>query len=272
MIYVIFPAYNEERVIGPTLLGLVEAMRGSSEPCVAVLVDDGSTDRTVEVAERAIREAGGAIALTVLRHDVNRGLGAGLRTGIYHCLDLARDEDAIVTLDADNTHPPARIPALVEAMRSGYDLAIASRYREGSEVRGVPANRRALSDMGRFVFQALFPIPGVRDYTCCFRAYRVPVLRRARLAYGDELCTARGFESVMDLLLKLRPLGIRAIELPFVLDYTGRAGQSKMKVARTIRTTLALLSRRFVEQFGRYSPGRLRARIAAAETTAGVTR
>ena len=265
MIYVIFPAFNEEKVIRPTLLALVEGMRAAGLPYRAVLVDDGSDDRTVEEAERAVSESGGALSLTVLRHPRNMGLGAGLRTGIYWCLDQASDDDVLVTLDADNTHPPARIPELVGLLSGGYDLAIASRYRTGSEVHGVPGYRRALSDVGRLVFQVLYPIPGVRDYTCCFRAFRVPILRRARIAYGDALCTARGFEAVMDLLLRLGPLGVRAIEMGFVLEYGGRVGQSKMKVLRTIRQTLGLLTRRRIESWTRYRPARLRDRLAEAE-------
>jgi dolichol-phosphate mannosyltransferase len=263
MIYVIFPAWNEERVIGPVLRALGQAMTVTTEKFRAIVVDDGSTDHTAAVAEDAAAES--AMDLTVLRHEVNRGLGAGLRTGIYWCLDHAADDDVIVTLDADLTHPPALIPGLVAKVREGWDVAIASRYRHGSDVRGVPGYRRAMSDAGRLVFQAMFPIPGVRDYTCCFRAYRVPILKRARLAYGDDLCTARGFEAVMDLLIKLRPLGVRAVEIPFVLDYGGRVGQSKMKVLRTVRTTLALLARRFVERFGAHSRRAIAGRIAAAE-------
>jgi dolichol-phosphate mannosyltransferase len=265
MIFVVFPAYNEEKVIRPTLLALADAMRGRESEYRAVLVDDGSTDRTIAEAEAAIADSGGRLPLTVLKHEQNRGLGAGLRTGIYWCLDHAGDRDVIVTLDADNTHPPALIPELVRKLDDGYDLAIASRYRAGSAVKGVPGYRRALSDVGRLVFQGLFPMPGVRDYTCCFRAYRVPLLRNARLAYGEALCTARGFEAVMDLLLRLRPLGVRAIEIGFELDYGERVGQSKMKVLKTIRTTLALLSRRWFEQWTSDSPGRVRARLAAAE-------
>lgn len=265
MIYVILPAFNEEKVIGPTLLALARAVEGHEAGYHAVLVDDGSTDATIEVATRTIRESGGHLPLTVLRHEVNRGLGAGLRTGIYWCLDRAGDDDLLVTLDADNTHPPAMIPQLVARVREGYDLSIASRYRSGAEVHGVPGYRRALSDLGRLVFQALYPIPGVRDYTCCFRAYRVPVLRRARAVYGEELCTARGFEAVMDLLLRLGPLGVRVSEIGFVLDYGGRVGQSKMKVLRTIRSTLALLARRRLERVTRYTPARVRALLAAAE-------
>jgi dolichol-phosphate mannosyltransferase len=266
MIWVVLPAWNEARTIGPTLRALARAMVPGT--CHAVLVDDGSTDGTAAEARRALGEFPGHLGLTVLTHRVNRGLGAGLRTGIYWCLDHAVDRDVIVTLDADNTHPPALIPRLVEALGDRYDLAIASRYRTGAEVHGVPRYRRAMSDVGRLVFQALFPIPGVRDYTCCFRAYRVPLLRRARLAWGDALCTARGFEAVMDLLLRLRPLGVQAVEVGFVLDYGHRVGHSKMKVLRTVRTTLTLLSRRFVERFTTATPGRVRARLAAAERAA----
>jgi dolichol-phosphate mannosyltransferase len=265
LIFVVLPAFNEERVIGPTLAALVEAMRGRGQPYRAVLVDDGSSDRTVAVAEEVAARSGGELALTVLRHEVNRGLGAGLRTGLYWCVDQAADEDVIVTLDADNTHPPALIPALVAKLGEDCDLAIASRYRSGAEVHGVPAYRRALSDIGRLVFQSLYPIRGVRDYTCCFRAYRAPLLRRARAVYGEELCTARGFEAVMDLLLRLGPLDVRVAEIGFVLDYGERVGQSKMKVLRTIRSTLALLARRRIERLFRYSRSQVRARLAAAE-------
>jgi len=269
LIFVIFPAYNEERVIRPTLLALAEAYRGRESEVHAVLVDDGSRDQTVAEARRAISESGNRIRLTVLQHEVNRGLGAGLRTGIYWCLDHAADDDVVVTLDADNTHPPAMIPTLVGKLDDGHELVIASRYRAGAAVHGVPGYRRALSDVGRLVFQALYPIPGVRDYTCCFRAYRVPLLRRARLVYGEELCTARGFEAVMDLLLRLGPVGVRAHEIGFVLDYGERVGQSKMKVLKTIRSTLALLARRRVERLLHYSPRQVEARLAAATHAPG---
>jgi len=259
VIYVIFPAFNEEKVIRPTLLALVAGMKGRDLPYCAVLVDDGSKDRTIAEAEGAVADSGGELPLTVLRHEVNKGLGAGLRTGIYWCLDHATDDDIIVTLDADNTHPPAMIPDLVARVHQGYDLAIASRYRSGAEVHGVPGYRRALSDVGRLVFQSLYPIPGVRDYTCCFRAYKVPILRRARLVYGDDLCTAKGFEAVMDLLLRLGPLDVKVSEIGFVLDYGGRVGQSKMKVVKTIRSTIALLSKRRLERMLHYSRAQVRA-------------
>jgi dolichol-phosphate mannosyltransferase len=128
---------------------------------------------------------------------------------------------------------------------------------------GVPFLRRVLSDVGRLVFRVAFPTRGLRDYTCCFRAYRLGILRDARRAYGDELVTARGFEAVLDLVLRLRPLGPRVSEVPLQLDYGPRVGRSKMHVLRTIRRTLVLLATRWLEGWTKDSPARVRARIAA---------
>ena len=265
MIWVVFPAWNEEKVIRPTLLALWQAYRGRDEKYTAVLVDDGSTDRTVAEAQAAVADSNGEMPLQVLSHGVNQGLGAGLRTGIYWVLDHAADDDILVTLDADNTHSPALIPELVKRVRDGADLSIASRYRSGAEVHGVPGHRRALSDVASVLFSTIYPIPGVRDYTCCFRAYRIPLLRRARAVYGDQLCTARGFEAVMDLLLRLGPLGMKVDEMGFVLDYGDRVGQSKMKIVKTIRSTLALLIRRRWERMTLYTPRHIAALEAAAK-------
>ena len=98
MIYVIFPAWNEARVIRPTLLALAWASHAHALESRAVLVDDGSTDATLAEAARAVDDSGGRLALTVLRHDTNRGLGAALRTGIEWCLAQASDDDIVVTL------------------------------------------------------------------------------------------------------------------------------------------------------------------------------
>src|SRR5262245_5454378 len=264
MNYVVLPAWNEASVIGPMLSALAFAITGQEPDYHVVLVDDGSDDATAEEARRALDAVGGRLALTGLRHAENRGLGAALKTGLYWCLDHAHDDDVVVTLDADNTQPPATIPRLVARVRDGFDLAIASRFQPGSQVHGVPLRRQALSFLGRRVFQTLYPIPGVRDYTCCFRAYCVPLLRRARIVYADALCTARGFEAVMDLLLRLGPLSPRVSELGFTLEYGERVGQSKMRVVRTIRSTVALLIERRVERLVRYTPAAVARRLAAA--------
>lgn len=264
MITVMYPAWNEADVIAGALRDLDVMVVSSGLPVRALLVDDGSTDATVAVATAAAAATQAPIPLTVLSHATNKGLGAGLRTGIYWALDNASDDDILVVLDADGTHPPSLIPGMIARITAGDDVVIASRYRPGATVTGVPFYRRILSDGGRFLFKVAFPIRGVRDYTCGFRAYRIAALRRARIAYGDELADARGFEASADLLIRLRTVGIKASEVPLQLDYTSRIGQSKMKVAKTIRATLRLIGRRLVDRFTRDTPADVQARLAAA--------
>lgn len=255
MIHVLLPAYNEEVTIGPTVRHIGSVTADIGQRSRIMLVDDGSADATVECAEAAAREAGAE--LTVIRHAKNGGLGAALRTGIYRIVDEAAADDVLVSLDADDTHPTELIPEMVRRVQSGADVVIASRYEPGATVVGVPGYRRVLSDGSRLLFRAAFPIEGVRDYTCGFRAYAIEPLRRARTVYGDQLCTQRGFEATVDLLLRLRQVGICAEEVPMQLDYSARVGSSKMHVWRTLRSSLVLIARRSIDRFTRYSPNRV---------------
>ena len=137
-------------MIRTLLLALDAELAPRSVSYRAIVVDDGSTDRTVEEAERAVVETDGRLPLTVVKHPENRGLGGALRTGIWWCLEHGDADDIMVTLDADNTHPPSLIPTLVHEVERGADVAIASRYRPGSRVTGVPRSRLLLSDVARF--------------------------------------------------------------------------------------------------------------------------
>ena len=95
-------------------------------------------------------------------------------------------------------------------------------------------------------------------------------LRQIRRDHDDRFSLPRREipDQLMDLLLRLGPLGVRAHEIGFVLDYGERVGQSKMKVLRTIRQTLGLLARRRLESVTRFSSERLRQRLEEAERAA----
>jgi len=248
VIRVMLCAYNERPDLHRLLLRIADTLKPHGEPWSVLLVDDGSTDGTSDEARRAERELAGALRLDVVRHARNAGLGAALRTGFAWLRDHAGDDDVIVTLDADNTHPPEQIPQLLAALGAQHELAIASRYQAGATIAGVPAYRAALSDVAGAVLRNVLPIPGVREYTCCFRAYRMSLLRRAFAAYGDGFIAEGGFAAVSDILLRLRPLGVRAIEIPIRLDYAGRVGASKMRAIPTALRTLRFALRRRLEQ------------------------
>jgi dolichol-phosphate mannosyltransferase len=123
---------------------------------------------------------------------------------------------------------------------------IASRYQNGSQVIGVPVTRRLLSYAGSALFRIVFPIAGVRDFTCGYRAYRASVLRRAVARYRAEFVNQEGFQCMVDILLKLSRMQLRFDEVPIILRYDRKGGKSKMKVLPTALRTLALLIRRRV--------------------------
>jgi dolichol-phosphate mannosyltransferase len=205
----------------------------------AVVVDDGSTDGTGEVA----RAWNGACRPRLITHEVNRGLAAALETALRAALDVCEPDSVIITMDADGSHRPAQIPAMIKEIDSGADVVIASRYRRGSRAAGVLPIRRLYSFAARVLLSIIFPIAGVRDYTCGFRAYRAVVLRRARDLYGDRWIQSQGFSVMTEILLKLRRFQPVVREIPIDLRYDLKRGRSKMVPGRTILQYLAMLFR-----------------------------
>jgi len=239
-VLVVLPAYNEEHGLGSLLQRLDQAMHDDGLPYQIIVVDDGSSDTTGRIAA----QYADYMPIQVERHEVNLGLGATIRDGLRAAVSLARDDDVIVVMDADNTHTPGLIRNMIRVVREGADVVVASRYQSGSYIRGVPLHRKALSLAARFAFHLSFPIAGVRDYTCGYRAYRASVLAEAFRRYGDDFVNQEGFQCMVDILIKLRRMDLIFREVPLILRYDLKGGVSKMKVARTIRRTLALMFRR----------------------------
>ncbi len=242
-IWVVLPAYNEE--VGLPLL--LEKIRQQFEsPALnyeVVVVDDASKDRTSEYASAASFH----MPLRLCSHKVNQGLAGALRTGLNEVLAVGISGDIIVTLDADNTQQPGTIARLLQLIHDGYDVVIASRYQPGSRIIGVPANRRLMTWGARWIFRILLPIPGVRDYTCGFRAYRFDAIQAAANAYGDSFVSEKGFSCMVDVLLKMRHFGLVFGEVPMLLRYDQKQGPSKMNVGKTALQTIKLLLRRRFE-------------------------
>jgi dolichol-phosphate mannosyltransferase len=179
-----------------------------------------------------------------VRHPQNKGLGEAIKTGLRAALEESRgDRDVIVCMDADDTHPPRHVVPMLKKVRAGADVVIASRYRQGSRQVGVPPHRQLMS-FGAFVLFRLFlGLPGVRDYTCGYRAYRSTLIRRAFERYGDDLITRNGFACTDQLLVNIACLGnVRMEEVPFILRYDRKKGASKLNLGVTIIETFRLLA------------------------------
>ena len=238
------PAYNEEHDLEALLRAMDESMFEAGLVYRIVLVDDGSTDRTAEIAARCATQ----LPIQLERHERNLGLGATIRDGLVAAAERAHPGDLVVTMDADNSHTPELILRMVRLAREGHDVVIASRYRPGSRVRGVSRPRRVLSWAGNWTFRLLFPTAGVRDYTCGYRVYRASLLQHVVARHGREFFEQEGFQCMVDILLKLRREDLIFGEVPLILRYDLKKGGSKMNVGRTARKTLGLIWKRRFER------------------------
>ncbi len=238
-LFLVPPAFNEEREL-PHLLEAVRSVVAAQQYALRlVIADDGSTDATRRVAT----ESRGTLPLELVVHPLNRGLGETIRDGLMCACRVAAPGDVIITMDADNTQPPELIPEMLRQLDEGSEMVIASRYRRGSRVIGLAPRRRLMTYGARCVFQILFPTRGVRDYTSGFRAYRASLLQHAFKRFGPGLVSEHGFACMAEILLHLRSLGAPMSEVPMVLRYDQKKGASKMRVARTVFTTLRMLLR-----------------------------
>jgi len=241
-VYVMLPAFNEEGSLPPLLDRIRTALERCDFAYHVVVVNDGSTDRTLEIA----RQRAAAMPLTIVDHGRNRGLGEAMRSGFLETARLATNGDAIVMMDADNTHAPELIPTMYQRIRDGYDLVVASRFVPGGRQIGLRAYRRLLSRSAGLLMRTVFPVAGVTDYSCGYRAYSARVIKRALEIHGPQIVEEQGFTCFIDVLLKLRRMHVRACEVPLVLRYDFKAGASKMHIGRTIRRYIRMVAKNLV--------------------------
>jgi len=236
-VHIVLPAFNEEGSLGRLLARI--ALLADRQPLDVRVIDDGSSDRTVEVANGGPEH----LDVRVVSHSVNRGLGQAVQTGLRTVLSDAHDDDVLVIMDADDTHDPELIPAMVRAIDDGADIAICSRFTPGGDDTTAPPFRRILSRGAALTFERVVKIDGVHDFTSGYRAYRVSLLRRAVGHYGERLVEEQGFACMVELLMKLRHCNPQIAEIPLVLQYDRKQGASKLKLGKTMKQYLKLVVR-----------------------------
>jgi dolichol-phosphate mannosyltransferase len=235
------PAYNEAEALPRLLKRMRDSAPALAEPFEVIVVDDGSSDGTAAAAER---EHTAAMPVRVVRHARNRGLHGALDTGFRAALERTGPDDWIVTMDADDTHPPDLMASMLAKGRAGADVVIASRFQPGAEWFGLSWDRLLFSKGVSWMFRLAWPLRGVRDYTCGYRLYRARILEAAYERYGDAFVDEPSFACMPDVLWKVSRLRPSFAEVPLSLHYDRKPGASKMNVSRTIRRTLALIVKR----------------------------
>jgi len=245
IVKILLPAYNEENAL-PHLFEKIHNVKAKFKDSGTaprfdlqiLLVNDGSSDRTLEIGKGYQDRLG----IELLSSYPNKGLAETVKRGIIQGVKNMQDDDILVIMDADNSHQPDLIYRMIAKMEEGYDIVIASRYCKGARVVGVTPYRRVLSRCASLVFRIVYPIKGVKDYTCGYRAYRVKMVKQCLKAYGDNFIEyPEGFVCMAEILIKASKLGSRFCEVPLTLRYDEKKSISKMRVWKTAKATIKLL-------------------------------
>ncbi len=198
---VVVPVYNEASRIPATLRQVLEYLKQRPENCEVVVVDDGSTDDTVEQVQAVCREAGN---VRLLRHAKNQGKGAAVQTGM-----LAARGECLLFTDADLSTPIAELERLLDPLRDGYDIVIGSRALKREWVH--PRQPWLREYAGRAFNVLVRRIAGLdfRDTQCGFKVFRRPA---AQAIFSTQQIAGFGFD--VEVLYLARKFGYRALEVP----------------------------------------------------------
>lgn len=232
---IVIPAYNEAARLPPTLARIVAWTRARDFACEIVVVDDGSRDGTAELAEAALA----GVEHRVLRHESNRGKGAGLATG----MTAARGEFVLMT-DADLSTPIDELARLVAAIDAGADVAIGSRKMAGAVIEEHQPWLR--ESMGR-VFTALtrLLVVDVSDVTCGFKLFRRDA---AEAVFSRATLDDWSFDA--EALFLTRRLGFTLVEVP--VRWRDAAGTKVSRGRDALRSAIGLARIVWNRMRGRY--------------------
>lgn len=226
MIIILLPAYNEEASFQSLFSKLTKTLSVLSEEYKIIVCNDGSSDNSQKVLERCAEN----LPIEIIQHKINRGLGESCRDLFERAAEISSDGDVIVRLDCDDTHEPEFIPLIVEKIRSGCDVVIASRFLPGGGQTGVSRYRAFISRCANLFMKIFFPIPEIKEYSCGFRGYSAKKIKEAINFYGNNFIQLKGlgFTCTLEKLIKLKLIGAKFEEVPFILRYDQKQGASKM--------------------------------------------
>lgn len=218
-ISIVIPAYEEEARLGDSITRILTFLHSTSPRAELIVVDDGSRDRTAEIARAALEDAGD-IETKVIRYEENRGKGFAVKTGL-----LAASADIALFTDADLSTPIEETPKLVDPIRNGkYDLTFGSRALDRSLIgTHQPWRREQGGKVFNLVVRTLTGMP-FWDTQCGFKAFNMPKFRPLL-----DLMQIERFGFDVEFLYVAKLHGLRLEEIPVRWNNDER---SKVSVVR----------------------------------------
>jgi dolichyl-phosphate beta-glucosyltransferase len=239
----VIPVYNEEARIGPTLESALRYLKSKRIPAEILVVDDGSTDKTLEVVGRFKKRLPPRTVLSILKHGKNQGKGAAVKTGA-----LAAKGETILFMDADNATPLSEFEKFKPLLRDGVQVVVGSRAVDRTQVKiPQPFYRQALGRLANLVIQILV-VWGIWDTQCGFKAFT----RKAALeVFPRQTINRFGFD--FELLFIAHKLGFSIKE---VSVQWFNSPYSKVRLGDYLHTLVELFSIRWNDLQGIYTAGK----------------
>ncbi|MGE3177750.1 MAG: dolichyl-phosphate beta-glucosyltransferase [Vicinamibacterales bacterium] len=238
---VVIPAYNEEHRLGATLTTIVDHLRQQPWEWEIRLVDDGSRDGTVAVAE------GHAAAepRIVVQREPHRGKGGAVKAGL-----LAAAGDYRFICDADLSMPIGELQRFLPPALAPFDVAIGSREGRGARRVGEPLYRHLLGRLFNSAVQRL-ALPGIEDSQCGFKMFTADAVRAV-----FPLVTVDGWAFDVEVLTIARIRGLRIVEVPIEWHYREQSQVSMLRDGPVmLRELLRIRWRAVTHQYGRERTG-----------------
>ena len=231
---ILIPAYNESENLRRIESELITELNKNSIAYQIFLINDGSSDDTLIIAEEmaAINKN-----IKILNHDKNKGLGAALRTGYAKCTN-----EWVITIDADLSYSPDQIINLVHKVSDDVDAIFGSPYMKGGKVEGVSGIRIFPSKVVNILY-SLFMKKRLSCWTGIFRMVRLKSIQEIEI-------TNDGFDSVAEIAVKLSKNKSKIVEIPATLGLR-IYGESKLSLVRETVGHLKQLNRILLKRFNK---------------------
>lgn len=232
---------NEARNLQKLLSDLTHELQILQRDFEIIACLDGSNDESLQLL--------GNFQIKVLPLKNERGLGLAYKRLFLEVISNSSDADLVISLDADNTHDPKQISAMLHHFESkNLDLLVASRFCNRSVMEDFPLHRMFISKTTSLLLQNLFAVKKIsgkklQDYTSGYRIYKAEKLKKLFAIQKNQFIREPEFTYTCELLIKLSRLNCRLDETPISYDYGQKIGKSKLRVLRNFWRLMILLVR-----------------------------
>ena len=232
---VTIPTYNERKSISKLIPAVLRIFHDNGIDGWMLVVDDSSPDGTGDVVDALSQEHAN---VRVIHRKGKLGIGSAYKDAFRQAL-TDRDTDLIVEMDADLSHDPTYLPAILQAARRSGGVGLGSRYVEGGGIVGWSPKRKLVSWGANFLTRVILRLP-VKDATSGYRAYTRDAL--TKIGYADAGTKAYAFQE--EMLYRCRQRGVAIEEVPITF-YERQLGKSKLSGADMFDFLKTVLRLRF---------------------------